>query len=73
MSGDKWDVMWGMANKETLREMTKYQKINHFPGCWNIGRKDNLWINLSKTKRRFPKEYSFVPNTYLLAHDFDRF
>lgn len=46
--------------------MNRYQKINHFPGCWNMGRKDLLWLNLSKFKRKYPKEYNFIPNTYLL-------
>ncbi|CAD8186669.1 unnamed protein product [Paramecium pentaurelia] len=70
---DNWLIYWGLASKETLDEMKKYQKTNHFPGCWSIGRKDNLWIHLSKVKRRFPNEYSFIPNTYLLQYDFDRF
>jgi tubulin polyglutamylase TTLL4 len=64
--------MWGIGNKRTMKTMNKYQKINHFPGCWNMGRKDNLWMNLSKMKRKFPREYDFVPNTYLLAYDYDR-
>jgi len=55
-----------MGSKSTLKNMNKYQKINHFPGCWNMGRKDLLWLNLSKFKRKFPKEYKFIPNTYLL-------
>ena len=73
VDGDKWNVLWGMASKVTLQDMDKYQKVNHFPNCWSIGRKDNLWINLSKMKRNFPKEYSFIPNTYLLAYDYKRF
>lgn len=31
-----------------------------------MGRKDLLWQNLSKFKRKFPKEYNFIPTTYLL-------
>ncbi|CAD8177226.1 unnamed protein product [Paramecium octaurelia] len=70
---DNWLLYWGLASKETLNEMKRYQKTNHFPGCWSVGRKDNLWIHLSKVKRRFPTEYSFIPNTYLLQYDFERF
>jgi tubulin polyglutamylase TTLL4 len=62
-----------MATKSTLKSMNRFQKVNHFPGCWYLGRKDNLWINLSKMKRQFQSEYDFVPNTYLLAYDYDRF
>lgn len=40
-----------------------------------MGRKDSLWKNLSKVKRKFPQEYDFIPNTYILQHqsDWDRF
>lgn len=51
--------------------MHKLKKTNHFPGRWNLGRKDMLWKHLSSMKHRFPKEYNFIPNTYLLAHDSD--
>ncbi|CAD8061603.1 unnamed protein product [Paramecium sonneborni] len=70
---EEWNVQWGIGNKSTLRNMNRYQKINHFPGCWNMGRKDLLWLNLSKFKRKYPKEYNFIPNTYLLQYDYDRF
>lgn len=55
--------------------MNKYQKVNHFPGCWNLGRKDWLWRNLVKYKRKYPKEYGFIPNTYILnsGSDWERF
>ena len=38
-------------------------------------RKDCLWKNLLNQKRKFPKEYNFVPNTYLLgnSNDWERF
>lgn len=70
---NNWNVMWGMGTRKTTKNMNKYQKINHFPGCWHLGRKDNLWMNLSKMKRKHPKDYDFIPNTYLLAYDYDRY
>lgn len=70
---DCWNVLWGIGNRKTMKAMNINQRMNHFPGCWNMGRKDNLWMNLSKMKRKYPKEYDFVPNTYLLAYDYDRF
>jgi hypothetical protein len=30
-------------------------------------------MNLSKIKRKFPKDYDYFPNTYLLTYDYDRF
>jgi tubulin polyglutamylase TTLL4 len=53
--------------------MNKYQKIKHFPGCWQLGRKDNMWKNLSKQRRMFPDAYNFVPMTYIFPYDFERF
>jgi len=53
--------------------MDKNQKMSHFPGCWYIGRKDFLWRGIHKIRRSFPNDYDFVPFTYLLPIDFDRF
>ena len=53
--------------------MNKGQKINHFPGCWYIGRKDFLWRGINRMRRAHPEAYDFVPMTYLLPVDFDRF
>jgi tubulin polyglutamylase TTLL4 len=50
--------------------MHKYQKMNHFPGCWTLGRKDYMWKVLNKMKRKFPEQYNFVPTTYLFPNDF---
>ena len=30
-------------------------QVNHFPGTFQIGRKDRLWRNLSKMQSRFKK------------------
>jgi tubulin polyglutamylase TTLL4 len=32
-----------MPRKRMIRKLGKFQKVNHFPGCWQLGRKDNLW------------------------------
>lgn len=44
----------GGTKTKILEHMNKYQKINHFPGCWNIGRKDWMYKHLNKQKRLFP-------------------
>ena len=53
--------------------MNKFQKMNHFPGCWSLGRKDNMWRNLNKLRRSHPEAYNFVPTTFLFPTDFERF
>ena len=62
----------GVPKPEFLREMNSYQRINHFPGIWQLGRKDNLWRNMLKMRRKFGKNYEFCPYTYLLPEDHSR-
>ncbi|XP_067843149.1 tubulin polyglutamylase TTLL4 isoform X3 [Heptranchias perlo] len=66
-----WLGCWGHHMKspqfKTLRE---YQKLNHFPGSFQIGRKDRLWRNLLKMQVRFGKrEFNFFPQSFILPHD----
>ncbi|KAA0716055.1 Tubulin polyglutamylase TTLL4 [Triplophysa tibetana] len=66
-----WLGCWGHHMKspgfKTIRE---YQKLNHFPGSFQIGRKDRLWRNLSKMKARFgKKEFGFFPRSFILPQD----
>jgi hypothetical protein len=45
------------------------QVLNHFPGSWCIGRKDNLARNLNRARRTHPSAYDFLPETYNLPAD----
>lgn len=46
-------------------------KINHFPGSFQIGRKDRLSRNLYHAQAMFGKnEYNFVPMTFVLPADY---
>lgn len=47
--------------------------IFYLKGCWHVGRKDNLYRHVTNLKRRFPNDVEFIPNTYLLASDWERF
>ncbi|OMJ74452.1 hypothetical protein SteCoe_26635 [Stentor coeruleus] len=57
---------------EYMKELSPYQKLNHFPGIWQLGRKDNLWRNILKMRRKHGKAYDFCPYTFLLPEDFSR-
>ena len=49
-------------------------QVNHFPGTFQIGRKDRLWRNLSKMQVHFgKKEFSFFPQTFVLPQDMKQF
>ncbi|XP_022074937.2 tubulin polyglutamylase TTLL4 [Acanthochromis polyacanthus] len=66
-----WLGCWGHHMKSpSFRTLGEHQKLNHFPGTFQIGRKDRLWRNLSKMQVRFGKqEFSFFPKTFILPQD----
>ena len=68
-----WIGVWGSHMKpECFRSIRDYQKINHFPGSFQIGRKDRLCRNLYHAQAIFGKqEYNFVPITYVLPQDYN--
>jgi tubulin polyglutamylase TTLL4 len=57
----------------SLHWLTPYQRFNHFPGAWNLGRKDNLWRNVWRMKRAYGSDYEICPMTYLFPEDYSRF
>ncbi|KAM9364450.1 tubulin monoglutamylase TTLL4 isoform 2-T3 [Pholidichthys leucotaenia] len=66
-----WLGCWGHHMKSpAFKTIGQHQKLNHFPGTFQIGRKDRLWRNLSKMQARFGKqEFSFFPRTFVLPQD----
>ncbi|CAN0262815.1 unnamed protein product [Ectocarpus sp. 6 AP-2014] len=47
-----WTASWGKhPTREGFRNLNRFQKINHFPGSWCIGRKDRLMRTLARHKR----------------------
>ncbi|KAJ8350731.1 hypothetical protein SKAU_G00258610 [Synaphobranchus kaupii] len=69
--GHDWLGCWGhhMRSHE-FRAIHEHQKLNHFPGSFQIGRKDRLWRNLSKMQILFGRqEFSFFPRSFVLPQD----
>lgn len=66
-----WLGCWGHHMKSIcFKTLAEHQKLNHFPGTFQIGRKDRLWRNLSKMAVRFGKqEFNFFPRTFILPQD----
>uniref|UniRef100_A0AAQ6ICX2 Tubulin tyrosine ligase-like family, member 4 n=1 Tax=Anabas testudineus TaxID=64144 RepID=A0AAQ6ICX2_ANATE len=66
-----WLGCWGHHMKSPgFKAIGEHQKLNHFPGTFQIGRKDRLWRNLSKMQVSFGKrEFNFFPRTFVLPHD----
>eukprot|EP01012_Entosiphon_sulcatum_P031787 TRINITY_DN40498_c0_g1_i1.p1 TRINITY_DN40498_c0_g1~~TRINITY_DN40498_c0_g1_i1.p1 ORF type:complete len:801 (-),score=75.10 TRINITY_DN40498_c0_g1_i1:22-2397(-) len=68
---DRWNVLWAKrVSSETFESIHEFQRVNHFPGTWGIGRKDLLARNLYRMRRKFGEEaYCFFPPTYVLPED----
>ncbi|KAI4503125.1 hypothetical protein M0802_002169 [Mischocyttarus mexicanus] len=66
-----WSGTWGKhMNSACYKNLKEFQKVNHFPGTFQIGRKDRLWCNVSRLIVKYGKrEFGFVPRTYLLPQD----
>lgn len=71
----EWIGYWGKHMKAAaFRNIQPHQKVNHFPGTFEIGRKDKLWKNLNKAQiKHSKKEYDFIPLTYCLPSEWKTF
>ncbi|XP_021708288.1 tubulin polyglutamylase TTLL13 isoform X2 [Aedes aegypti] len=66
-----WNVCWtdSLVGVDFCRDMRRFQKINHFPGMFEICRKDLLARNLSRMQKLFPTEYQIFPKTWVFPAD----
>ncbi|NXC81084.1 TTLL4 polyglutamylase, partial [Cercotrichas coryphoeus] len=66
-----WLGCWGHHMKSPgFKAIREHQKLNHFPGSFQIGRKDRLWRNLVKMQARCgKKEFNFFPQSFILPQD----
>ncbi|XP_012055095.1 PREDICTED: tubulin polyglutamylase TTLL13-like [Atta cephalotes] len=66
-----WDLYWTdqNINVERIKDMKRFQRINHFPGMTEICRKDLLARNLNRMQKLFPKDYNFFPKTWCFPAD----
>ncbi|NXG22453.1 TTLL4 polyglutamylase, partial [Grallaria varia] len=66
-----WLGCWGHHMKSPgFKAIREHQKLNHFPGSFQIGRKDHLWRNLLKMQARCgKKEFNFFPQSFILPQD----
>nr|XP_017099028.2 tubulin polyglutamylase TTLL4 isoform X1 [Drosophila bipectinata] len=66
-----WMGVWGKHLKSPcFKTIRSYQKINHLPGSFRIGRKDSCWKNLQRQMMKHSnKEFGFMPRTYIIPND----
>ena len=64
-----WKLMHPNKMRELIRLINRYQKYNHYPTTFQLGRKDNLCKHIKYYKRLFPDLYNFIPSTYIIPSD----
>ncbi|XP_043643973.1 tubulin polyglutamylase ttll6 [Drosophila teissieri] len=66
-----WNIQWSDStpHHDLLRNMKRFQQINHFPGMVEICRKDLLSRNLNRMLKMFPGDYRIFPKTWLMPTD----
>lgn len=58
---------------EYLKEVAKFQRLNHFPLSYQLGRKDCMWKNIARLRRNNGVQlYDICPMTYILPEDYKR-
>ncbi|QDZ21058.1 tubulin polyglutamylase TTLL4 [Chloropicon primus] len=71
---DHFNAVWASPMKVNhFQSFKAYQKVNHFPGTWELGRKDRLYRNISKMRRRHGDKYDILPFAFELPGDYDEF
>ncbi|KAL7033871.1 hypothetical protein ACKWTF_007758 [Chironomus riparius] len=68
---DMWNLCWtdSLVAVDFCREMRRFQKINHFPGMFEICRKDLLARNLNRMLKLFPNDYNIFPKSWCFPAD----
>ena len=66
-------IVWKLMNADKMRPFIKKirpnQRFNHFPCTWELGRKDKLTENIKRMSRSFPKEFTFLPLTFVFPKE----
>lgn len=76
VASNEFCVMWsGPGLKEhNYKDLHEYQRVNHFPGGFNLTRKDTMYENLVKMAGDFGTDtYDFIPDTFCLPEQAEAF
>ena len=71
LDSSMWSLRWcKRMHSSDYGAMRPYQRVNHFPATWGIGRKDNLHKRLKKFADSFGDEQVyFFPAAFILPQD----
>ncbi|KAK3093578.1 hypothetical protein FSP39_017678 [Pinctada imbricata] len=71
-----FNLIWtgGHLKPFTLRAMTEFQKINHFPRSYELTRKDRLFKNIQRMQQiKGAKHFDFIPPSFILPSEYQDF
>ena len=72
--GSQWTILWAKhPSYEEFEGLPPGKRVNHFPGSWAIGRKDNINNHVMKMKRKHGEPFNFLPEGYVFPKDRDSF
>ncbi|KAL5009107.1 hypothetical protein ScPMuIL_014688 [Solemya velum] len=68
-----YSIMWTGSHLKpfTLRGLTEFQKINHFPRSYELTRKDRLYKNIQRMQQiKSFKQFDFIPQSFILPSEY---
>ncbi|XP_060581797.1 tubulin polyglutamylase TTLL5-like isoform X2 [Ruditapes philippinarum] len=71
-----YNIVWTGAHLKpfTLRSLSEFQKINHFPRSYELTRKDRLYKNLQRMQQiKGVKNFDIIPASYVLPGEYQEF
>ncbi|XP_070578647.1 tubulin polyglutamylase TTLL5-like isoform X6 [Ptychodera flava] len=71
-----FNLMWTGSHVKpfTLRSLTEFQKVNHFPRSYELTRKDRLYKNIQRMQHsKGMKHFDFIPQSFVTPSEFDEF
>lgn len=65
--GESWNMLWSRhLRADEYQRLNPYQKVCHFPGSWELGRKDRLARNVDRMVRLHGEAFQIAAKTYHL-------
>ena len=69
-AGENWNILWAKRiDPSVWGNMGYYTRVNHFPGTWGIGRKDQLHKNVQRFRKTFGAAFDITPQSWVLPQD----
>ncbi|GAB6021710.1 Tubulin polyglutamylase ttll5 [Chamberlinius hualienensis] len=71
-----FNVSWSNSHIKTgsLRGLSEYQRVNHFPKSFELTRKDRLYKNIQRMQQtKGEKLFNFIPHSFLIPAEYKEF